>query len=219
MITATNSYLYNLGKNQMTTKLLGAMFVFHAMLILLSHSSRAGDVSPKSVLDFTARSIDGKDIRLSKYKGKVLLIVNVASECGNTPQYRDLEALYKRYKDKGFAILAFPANNFGNQEPGTDKEIKAFCETTYHVTFDMFSKISVRGADQHPLYQFITSKTTNPKYSGAVQWNFQKYLIDRHGALAGKYAPGVEPLSKELVTAIEIVLREPFREMPAQKSP
>lgn len=195
------------------------MFVVHTMLTLFPQASRGGDVPAKSILNFTAKSIDGKDVRLSKYRGKVLLIVNVASECGNTPQYSDLEALYKKYKDQGFAILAFPANNFGNQEPGTDKEIKAFCQRTYHVTFDMFSKISVRGADQHPLYQFITSRATNPKYSGDVQWNFQKYLVDRSGSLVGKYPPSMEPLSKELVSAIETTLREPPREIPAQKSP
>jgi glutathione peroxidase len=195
------------------------MFVVHTVLVLLPQSSRAGDVPARSVLDFSAKSIDGKDVRLSKYKGKVLLIVNVASECGNTPQYKDLEALYNRYKDKGFAVLAFPANNFGHQEPGTDKEIKAFCERTYHVTFDLFSKISVRGADQHPLYQFITSRASNPKYAGEVQWNFQKYLVDRNGSIVAKYAPSLEPLSKELVSTLESALRQPSREIPVQKSP
>jgi len=158
-----------------------------------------------SVLSFTMKSIDGQEVPLSKYKGKVLLIVNVASECGFTPQYKDLEALYEKYKDRGFDILAFPANNFGAQEPGTDPEIKQFCTSKYGVTFDMFSKISVMGSDQHPLYKFITS---DPTYGGDVKWNFQKYLVNREGKLVGKYFSRVTPLSPELTGAIEAALKQ-----------
>ncbi|HTO93698.1 MAG TPA: glutathione peroxidase [Bacteroidota bacterium] len=158
-----------------------------------------------SVLSFTMKDIDGKDVPLSKYKGKVLLIVNVASECGFTPQYKDLEALYEKYKDQGFVILGFPANNFGAQEPGTDPEIKEFCTSKYGVTFDMFSKISVMGSDQHPLYRFITS---DPTYGGDVKWNFQKYLVTRDGKLAGKYFSRITPLSPELTGAIEAALKQ-----------
>ena len=158
------------------------------------------------VLGFTMKTIDGADVPLSKYRGKVLLIVNVASQCGFTPQYKDLEALYLKYKDEGFMILGFPANNFGAQEPGTDQEIKSFCSTTYGVTFDMFSKISVKGDDQHPLYKLITSDST---YGGDVKWNFQKYLVDRNGRLAGKYLSRVTPLSDELTSAIEKALKQP----------
>jgi len=158
-----------------------------------------------SVLSFTMKDIDGTDVPLSKYKGKVILIVNVASQCGFTPQYKDLEALYEKYRDRGFVILGFPANNFGEQEPGTDPEIKKFCTSTYGVTFDMFSKISVMGSDQHPLYKFITS---DPVYGGDVKWNFQKYLVNRDGKIIGKYFSRVTPLSPELTGAIEGALKE-----------
>lgn len=163
----------------------------------------AGDKPAGNVLGFTMKNIDGEDVNLSKYKGKVLLIVNVASLCGNTPQYKDLEALYLKYRDRGFMILGFPANNFGSQEPGTDKEIKTFCSTTYGVTFDLFSKISVKGEDQHPLYRLITSDST---YGGEVKWNFQKYLVDREGKIAGKYLPKMTPTSEALISDIEKAL-------------
>lgn len=166
----------------------------------------APETKVNSVYVFAMKNIDGKTISLSAFKGKVLLIVNVASRCGHTPQYKGLEALYRRYKDRGLVILGFPANNFGQQEPGTDAEIKAFCTTKYDVTFDMFSKISVKGPDQHPLYRFLTSPETDPKFSGEVQWNFQKYLLDRNGSIRGKFAPAVEPLSDELTSAIEQAL-------------
>lgn len=166
----------------------------------------APETKENSVYDFAMKNIDGKIISLSVFKGKVMLIVNVASRCGHTPQYKGLEALYRKYKDRGLVILAFPANNFGQQEPGTDEEIKAFCTTTYDVTFDMFSKISVKGPDQDPLYRFLTSPETNPKFSGDVRWNFQKYLFDRKGNITGKFASGVEPLSDELTSAIEQAL-------------
>jgi glutathione peroxidase len=157
-----------------------------------------------SIYHFTLKSIEGKDILLKKYEGKVLLIVNVASECGYTPQYKDLEALYKKYKSKGFVVLGFPSNNFGKQESGTDAEIRAFCERNYGVTFDMFSKISVKGTDQHPLYKMITS---DKNVAGDVKWNFQKYLVDRKGNLKQKFMSDVEPMSKELVAAIEDALK------------
>lgn len=157
----------------------------------------------KSIYDFTLKSIDGKDVSLAQYKGKVLLIVNVASRCGYTPQYKDLEALYSKYKERGFEVLGFPANNFGGQEPGSDEEIAVFCERNYGVTFDMFSKISVKGEDQHPLYRYIT--TAEP-VAGEVRWNFQKYLVGRDGKLLEKYASSVKPLSEELASALERAL-------------
>lgn len=161
-----------------------------------------------SIYDFTMKTIDGKELPLSHYKRKVVLIVNVASQCGFTPQYKGLEALYRKYKDQGFIILGFPANNFGQQEPGTDAEIRTFCTSKYDVTFDMFSKISVKGSDQHPLYRFLTSPASDPKFSGDVKWNFQKYLIDRNGNIVGKYLSAVEPLSAEVTSAIERELKE-----------
>ena len=168
----------------------------------MAHADAKG--KPESgVLGFTMKTIDGKEVPLSNYRGKVLLIVNVASECGFTPQYKDLEALYQKYKDRGFMILGFPANNFGAQEPGTDQEIKKFCTSTYGVTFDMFSKISVMGKDQHPLYALITS---DPTYGGDVKWNFQKYLVDREGNLAGKFLSKVTPMSDDITSAIEKAL-------------
>jgi glutathione peroxidase len=162
-----------------------------------------GGSTPASVLDFTMKNIDGKDVPLSAYKGKVLLIVNVASECGYTPQYKGLEALYREFKDRGFVILGFPANNFGAQEPGTDQEIKNFCSTQYDVTFDLFSKISVKGKDQHPLYAFITS---DPAVAGEVRWNFQKYLVGKDGKLIARFPSKVEPLSEEVKGAVEKAL-------------
>ena len=160
-----------------------------------------------SVHDFTMKSIDGADVPLARYKGKVLLIVNVASKCGYTPQYEALQELYRRYKDKGLAVLGFPANNFGWQEPGTDAEIKTFCTTKYNVTFDMFSKISVKGSDQHPLYTYLTSEDANPATAGAVKWNFTKYLVNKDGHVIARFNSGTTPLSDELVKAVEAALK------------
>lgn len=168
----------------------------------------AEPMTERSVLDFTMKSIDDKDVALSSFKGKVLLIVNVASRCGNTKQYAGLEKLYETYKGQGLEILAFPANNFMGQEPGTNADIKEFCSTKYGVTFPMFSKISVKGEDQHPLYRFLTSDATNPKHAGAVKWNFQKYLIGRDGEVIARFAPGDEPMSADVVSAIEAALKQ-----------
>jgi glutathione peroxidase len=155
---------------------------------------------------FTMKSIDGVDVPLSRYRGKVMLIVNVASKCGYTPQYTDLEELNKRYRKRGLAVLGFPANNFGWQEPGTDQEIKTFCTTRYNVSFDMFAKISVKGDDQHPLYAYLTSEDANPETAGGVKWNFTKYLVDRNGKVIARFGSGVKPLSEELVKAVEEAL-------------
>ena len=159
----------------------------------------------KSVYEFTMKTIDGEEKPLSAYEGKVLMIVNVASKCGYTPQYEGLQKLYESYKDKGFEILGFPANNFLWQEPGTDNDIKEFCSLEYGVTFDMFSKISVKGSDQHPLYTFITN---DPAVEGAVKWNFQKYLVDRKGKLVAKYMSAVEPLDEEVTAKVEALLAQ-----------
>jgi len=157
----------------------------------------------KSVLDYTMNTIDGKPQHLSAYKGKVLMIINTASECGYTPQYETLEKLYETYKDKGFSVLAFPANNFGQQEPGTNAEIKTFCSTKYHTTFDIFSKISVKGGDQHPLYKYLTKDSPFP---GDVKWNFQKYLVDRSGKIAARFMSAVDPMSAEVRQKVEELL-------------
>ena len=157
-------------------------------------------------LNFTVKDIEGNPVRLSRYEGSVVMVVNVASKCGNTPQYKSLETLYEKYKDKGLVILGFPANDFGAQEPGTEKEIKEFCEATYKVKFPMFSKITVKGDAKAPLYKFLTDKATNPKYSGEIEWNFAKFLIGRHGEILGRIKAGTDPASPAVVAEIEKAL-------------
>ena len=161
--------------------------------------------SPR-VYDFTLDDIDGKPRPLSSFRGKVLLLVNTASFCGNTPQYADLQAMYETYKDEGLEILAFPANNFGKQEPGTNTEIKSFCFTKYSLTFPLFSKFSVKGPDQHPLYRYLTEQSPFP---GDVEWNFQKYLVDRKGEVIARYQPRTKPLSPEIVQDVKRALAAP----------
>ncbi|MGH7229737.1 MAG: glutathione peroxidase [Nitrospiraceae bacterium] len=158
-------------------------------------ASRSG-----SIYQFTLNDIDGKPVPLSQFRGKTLLLVNTASFCGNTPQYSDLQAMYDRYHDRGFEILAFPANNFGRQEPGSNEEIKSFCYTKYSLTFPLFSKISVKGDDKHPLYQYLTEQSPFP---GEVEWNFQKYLVDRTGNVIARYHHRTKPLSEEIVREVE----------------
>jgi glutathione peroxidase len=158
------------------------------------------------IYSFTLNSIDGTPAPLAGYKGKVVLVVNVASQCGYTPQYSALEATYEKYKDQGFVILGFPANNFGAQEPGTNAEIKTFCTRKYSVTFPMYSKISVKGADQAPLYAYLT-KDTGPGITGDIKWNFTKFLVDRNGNVIQRFEPAVTPDSKEVIAAIEKQLK------------
>lgn len=153
--------------------------------------------------DFTLDDIDGRPLSLGQFKGKVLLLVNTASFCGNTPQYSDLQTMYDTYKEQGFEILAFPANNFGQQEPGTNQEIKSFCYTKYSLTFPLFSKISVKGPDKHPLYRYLTEESPFP---GEVEWNFQKYLVDRSGRVVAKYHHRTKPLSAQIVQDVERAL-------------
>lgn len=161
----------------------------------------------KSVYEFTVKDIDGKEVNLEKYKGEVLLIVNVASECGLTEKsYAGLESIYKKYKDKGFKVLAFPANNFGGQEPGTNSEIKDFCQK-HNVSFDLFDKISVKGPDQAPLYAYLT-KHPEKSIAGEVEWNFQKYLVGRDGTVIAKFSPKKYPDEKEITDAIEKALAD-----------
>jgi glutathione peroxidase len=177
------------------------------LLLFSTASSRQKEQSAvenkKTIYDFTMKTIDGMDKSLADYKGDVLLVVNVASFCGYTPQYKDLEGTFEKYKGKGFKILAFPANNFGQQEPGSDKEIKDFCESKFNVSFDMFSKISVKGDDQHPLYQYLTKDTP---FRGDVKWNFQKYLVDRKGNVVAMFPSKVKPTDKEFVEEVESLL-------------
>jgi glutathione peroxidase len=160
-----------------------------------------------SALDFTLNSIDGKPAPLSEYRGKVVLIVNVASKCGFTPQYTGLEKIYEKYKAQGFVILGFPANNFGLQEPGTNEEIKTFCSSKYQVTFPMYSKVSVKGDDKTPLYQYLTDKEANPKTGGEIQWNFTKFLVDRNGKVIARFESKITPESADVTGAIENALK------------
>lgn len=160
-----------------------------------------------AALNFTLKDIDGKEVNLaSKYKGKVVLMVNVASRCGLTKQYTALEALHQKYASKGLSIVGFPANNFGAQEPGTDEEIKTFCSTKYNVGFDMFSKISVKGEDKHPLYAYLTEQDPVGKQGGDIGWNFAKFLINRKGEVVARIEPKTEPNADEVVKAIEAEL-------------
>ncbi len=157
----------------------------------------------KSFHDFVVKDINGQDFDLKQLKGKKVLVVNTASKCGLTPQYEDLEKLYAEYKERNFVIIGFPANNFMNQEPGTDEEIAEFCEKNYGVSFPMMSKISVKGDDIHPLYQWLTTKEKNGKMESSVSWNFQKYMIDERGELVGYVKPRVKPYNKEIIAFIE----------------
>ncbi len=183
-----------------------------ALVVVLSVvKSAPGDEpakSPTSPLGYQLKDIDGNDVDLSKYKGEVILIVNTASQCGLTPQYKRLEAVYEKYKAKGFEVLAFPANEFGKQEPGPNAEIKEFCSTKYHVTFPLFSKIVVKGDGIHPLYKFLTSKETNPKFAGEIKWNFTKFLVNRKGEVIGRFEPREEPDSENVIKAVEAALAE-----------
>lgn len=164
--------------------------------------SRA-DTSMAPLYGFRLPDIDGHPVDLKTFKGKVLLIVNTASMCGNTPQYAGLQEMYERYRERGFEVLAFPANDFGQQEPGTNQEIKGFCYTKYSVSFPLFSKISVVGKEKHPLYRYLTEQSPFP---GRVTWNFQKYLVDRSGNVIGKYDPGINPLSPAILSDVEKAL-------------
>lgn len=160
----------------------------------------------KTIYDFSAKTIDGKTRSLADYRGKVALVVNVASECGLTPQYKGLEELHEAYASKGLAVLGFPANEFGAQEPGTDDQIKTFCSTKYGVKFDMFSKVKVKGPGIDPLFAFLTSPEHNPKFSGDIKWNFNKFLVGKDGAVIARFEPQVEPTSADVKGAIEKAL-------------
>jgi len=180
-------------------KLLAAI----AVLVFAGAQTRSNAVPP--ALNFTMNSINGTPVDLSKYQGRVVLMVNVASECGFTPQYEGLQDLHKKYAAKGLSILGFPSNDFGSQEPGSNSEIAQFCKQNYGVEFDMFSKIVVKGAGQAPLYKYLT---THPKYRGDVAWNFEKFLIGRQGEVIARYKSEVEPLSREMLSAIETALAQ-----------
>ena len=169
---------------------------------LISHAGEAG------VLSHTVKNIDGKDVKLDQFTGQVLLIVNTASKCGFTPQYEGLEKVYRTYKDQGFTVLAFPANNFGGQEPGSNEEIRTFCTTKYDVTFPVFGKISVKGEDIAPLYKTLTSKESDPEFAGDIQWNFTKFLIGRDGKVRARFDSKTKPEAIQVSAAIEAALAQ-----------
>ncbi|KAF0245931.1 MAG: glutathione [Planctomycetota bacterium] len=157
----------------------------------------------EGVLGFTMKGLDGKDVKLGDYKGKVVVLVNVASKCGMTPQYKDLEALYGKYKEKGLVVIGVPANEFGAQEPGTDAEIREFCTKEYSVTFPMLSKAVVKGDGICPLYEFLTGEKTNAGFSGEIKWNFTKFLVSREGKVVKRMEPKVKVSDEEVVKVIE----------------
>jgi glutathione peroxidase-family protein len=196
---------------------LSILFLLAAVTLCLSSCKSPQKVQEKPAMmggesklySITMNDIDGRPVSLSEYKGKVILIVNVASECRFTKQYKDLEKLYKRYEKRGFVILGFPANNFGGQEPGTDAQIKELTTTEFGITFPMFSKTSVVGDDINPLYAYLTSREEDPKFGGPITWNFTKFLIDRNGRVVGRFYPETPPFDKEIVKAIKETLKEP----------
>ena len=179
-----------------------------AILISICLMAAASIQPSKTVYDFTVKNIDGKNVSLSQYKGKVLMIVNVASLCGNTPQYKDIQALYSKYQSKGLVVLGFPANNFMGQEPGGDKEIKDFCTREYAVTFPMFSKISVKGKDIAPLYSYLTQKSENGVIDAPVKWNFQKFIISKKGQVITSISPSTSVNDDATMKALEKALAE-----------
>jgi glutathione peroxidase len=179
-----------------------------ACILMLCVGAMSAMAVAKSVYDFTLKSIDGKPTSLAEYHGKVLLLVNVASKCGYTPQYSALESLYEKYKGQGLVIVGIPANNFASQEPGTNAEIKSFCSRKYNVTFPMMAKVSVKGDDETPLYQFLTDKSVNPQIGGEIQWNFTKFLFDRSGTPVARFEPAVTPDSPQVTAAIEAALKQ-----------
>lgn len=159
-----------------------------------------------NVHNITAKTIDGTDKALKDYAGKTLLVVNVASQCGLTPQYEGLQKLYEQYRARGLEVLGFPCNQFGAQEPGSEGQIKTFCETRFGVTFPLFAKLEVNGAGRHPLYGYLTAQPTQPDGPGDIQWNFAKFLVDKSGTVVARFSPTVAPSAPELVQAIERTL-------------
>ncbi|MEC7107929.1 MAG: glutathione peroxidase [Verrucomicrobiota bacterium] len=156
-----------------------------------------------NIYDINVDNISGENLSLEEFKGNVILIVNTASRCGFTSQYSELENLFNKYKDKGFTILAFPSNNFMNQEPGSNKEIEEFCKINYGISFPIFSKVEVKGSNKHPLFEFLTSKNTNPKFGGPISWNFNKFLISPDGKIVNRFGSMTSPLNKKVILSIE----------------
>jgi glutathione peroxidase len=173
----------------------------------LSADTKKGDGKVAPALQFKMKNIDGQEVELSQFQGKVVMIVNVASQCGLTPQYDALQKLYEKYQKEGFVIIGVPANEFGSQEPGTDAEIKEFCTSRYHVTFPMMSKVVVKGKGITPLYQYLTEQGPE-KFRGPITWNFEKFLLNRQGEVVARFAPRVKPDDPKVIAAIEAELKK-----------
>ena len=182
------------------------LFLLFSLITLnIGQPTETMSTDQNTLYDYVIEDIDGNKVPLDAYKGKVLLIVNVASKCGYTPQYEGLQNIYEAYNDKGLVVLGFPANNFMGQEPGTEEDIKQFCTLNYGVTFPMSSKVSVLGSDQDPLFSYLTTQS-NQDFEGGIRWNFEKFLIDKEGKLQRRFRSGVEPESQEITKAIEALL-------------
>jgi glutathione peroxidase len=184
---------------------LAAVVAVLSLVYTVSNAVAAEDAKA-SALKFKMKKLDGKEFDLAKYKGKVLLVVNVASECGLTPQYEQLQAVFKKYRDKGLVVVGFPCNQFGSQEPGSAEEIREFCTENYGVTFDMFDKVEVNGDNACDLYKYLTSLDTKPQGSGKISWNFEKFLIGRDGEVIARFSPRTKPDADEVIKAIETAL-------------
>ncbi len=182
------------------------MAVMLAVAAAPARADEKGEKKVPPVLNFKMKRLDGEDVDLSKYQGKVILIVNVASRCGFTPQYTGLEALHEKYGPEGLVVLGVPSNDFGRQEPGTSEQIASFCKKNYGVQFDMLSKVPVKGPEQVPLYKYLTSSETNPHFAGPIRWNFTKFLISRNGEVVARFEPPVKPESAQVTKAIETEL-------------
>jgi glutathione peroxidase len=193
------------------SQLTGTVLIIVLIVVIISLAVSPGASHPtedkKSVLEYTLALADGTQQPLESFRGKVLLLVNVASKCGFTGQYEGLEKLQKKYESEGFTVLAFPANDFLGQEPGTNEEIATFCRMSYGVTFPVFAKISVIGAEQHPLYRFLTNEATNPGFAGKISWNFNKFLIDRTGKVVARYGSRTVPEDAQLIADLEKALK------------
>lgn len=185
-----------------------SIIVVSSILLAKNFTPTPSALMAKSIHEFSVKNIDGQEVKLSAYKGKVALVVNVASKCGYTPQYDGLQAIYTKYKDQGLVVLGFPANNFMGQEPGTNEEIKTFCQTKFNVSFPLFAKISVKGDDIHPLYQFLTSKESNPEFAGNITWNFNKFLVDQNGKVIARFETKEKPEGEKITQAIEAALKK-----------
>lgn len=192
--------------NKTMLSIVNTALVFFGTLFTRSHITAAESYSNQTIYDITVEDIHGKKVELSQYKGKVLLFVNVASECGYTPQYEELEKLHQKYKGKELVIIGIPTNDFGGQEPGTNEEIESFCTRTYNVTFQMMAKVKAKGDGKHPLFTFLTSGQGNTELAGDIAWNFEKFIIDKNGTILSRFRSKTKPSSPEFIKQIELAL-------------